>query len=139
MFGRINIKKYAKQRDKELDSLINPDLLALDNVTFQKFKGTQFKRGFTSKERPFPCSPKVGAYEIKNPIVGVKNYYWCSCGLSKNQPFCDESHIGTKFKPLKFRVEQETESIHLCGCKLSTSPPFCDGKTWGELKSKGNS
>lgn len=54
MFSRITVKKYAKQRDQELESLINPDLLGLDNVSFQKYKSTQQKRGFTSKERPFP-------------------------------------------------------------------------------------
>jgi len=49
--------------------------------------------------------------------------------MSKKQPFCDKSHAGTAFKPLKFTLDQETDSIHLCGCKLSRKAPFCDGKT----------
>jgi CDGSH-type Zn-finger protein len=53
-------------------------------------------------------------------------YYWCACGLSKNQPFCDDSHIGTKFEPVEF-VIAETKTVKLCGCKLSSKAPFCDG------------
>ncbi|HTA27134.1 MAG TPA: CDGSH iron-sulfur domain-containing protein [Bacteroidia bacterium] len=53
-------------------------------------------------------------------------YFWCACGLSKNQPFCDDSHIGTKFEPVEF-VIAETKTVKLCGCKLSSKAPFCDG------------
>ena len=53
-------------------------------------------------------------------------YYWCACGQSKNQPFCDGSHNGTEFKPLAFNAK-ETGKAYLCGCKQSKNPPFCDG------------
>ena len=58
-----------------------------------------------------------------------KDYYWCSCGKSQNQPFCDGSHKGTSFKPIKFTWEKENGDGYLCGCKHAkpTNQPFCDG------------
>jgi CDGSH-type Zn-finger protein len=53
-------------------------------------------------------------------------YYWCQCGLSAKQPFCDGSHKGTKFVPLPFDVE-EAKKVFLCGCKRTAGAPFCDG------------
>jgi CDGSH-type Zn-finger protein len=55
-----------------------------------------------------------------------KDYYWCACGQSKNQPFCDGSHRSTEFVPLSFKVDA-TGPKYLCGCKKSNNPPFCDG------------
>lgn len=53
-------------------------------------------------------------------------YYWCSCGQSTNQPFCDGSHQGTEFVPLAFQVT-ETKQVALCNCKYTNHPGFCDG------------
>ncbi|MGJ8586422.1 MAG: glutamate synthase-related protein [Marinosulfonomonas sp.] len=55
-----------------------------------------------------------------------KDYYWCQCGMSKSQPFCDGSHAGTDTTPLKFTAE-ETGSAALCQCKATANGPFCDG------------
>ena len=55
-----------------------------------------------------------------------KTYYWCACGRSKNQPFCDGSHQGTGFEPVSFTAEK-AETVYLCGCKQTTGQPFCDG------------
>jgi CDGSH-type Zn-finger protein len=55
-----------------------------------------------------------------------KSYYWCACGQSKNQPFCDGSHRGSEFVPLPFQPEV-TGPKYLCGCKKSKNPPYCDG------------
>ena len=66
-------------------------------------------------------------------IFGAKNYFWCSCGMSMKQPFCDSSHTGTLFKPLKFSLDEKSKSMHLCGCKLSSKAPFCDGVTCEKL------
>lgn len=95
------------------------------------------KLNFKSKSTPIPYSPKLGPYEVlvtKN--INNKNYHWCSCGLSKKQPFCDRSHQGSKFKPLNFQLAENTKSMLLCGCKLSTSVPFCDGVTCVKLAKK---
>jgi CDGSH iron-sulfur domain-containing protein 3 len=55
-----------------------------------------------------------------------KTYYWCSCGLSKKQPFCDGAHKGTSFTPVEFAAD-ETKQVFFCGCKRTKNPPFCDG------------
>jgi len=53
-------------------------------------------------------------------------YYYCSCGRSAGQPFCDGSHSGTSFGPMKFEI-QEKKKVALCTCKQTKNPPFCDG------------
>jgi CDGSH-type Zn-finger protein len=53
-------------------------------------------------------------------------YWWCACGRSMNQPFCDGSHAGTGLEPMPFKVE-EKGTYWLCACKHTATPPFCDG------------
>ena len=53
-------------------------------------------------------------------------YWWCSCGLSKQQPFCDGSHKGTAFTPEMFKVET-AQTMWLCACKQTKRKPLCDG------------
>lgn len=53
-------------------------------------------------------------------------YYWCSCGRSANQPFCDGSHQGSEFQPLKISLE-EGKKVAICNCKLTQNSPLCDG------------
>eukprot|EP00037_Helgoeca_nana_P008471 m.75477 g.75477 ORF g.75477 m.75477 type:complete len:141 (-) comp18963_c0_seq1:140-562(-) len=63
---------------------------------------------------------------MKVQLEAGKTYYWCQCGRSQNQPFCDGSHKGTGLKPKKF-VADKTESKWLCMCKFTENAPFCDG------------
>ena len=53
-------------------------------------------------------------------------YFWCQCGKSANQPFCDGSHTDTEFTPVEFTVEQKGV-VALCGCKRTGTKPYCDG------------
>jgi len=62
----------------------------------------------------------------KAELEAGKTYFWCACGQSKNQPFCDGSHKGTGFVPTKVTVE-ESKTAYLCGCKHSKNGAFCDG------------
>lgn len=55
-----------------------------------------------------------------------RNYAWCACGRSADQPFCDGSHKGTGFRPIVFRPGKSGEHW-LCGCKRSGDKPYCDG------------
>lgn len=54
------------------------------------------------------------------------NYWWCACGRSQTQPFCDGSHKGTGLAPVKFTLTEE-RTVALCNCKHTKNPPFCDG------------
>jgi len=65
-----------------------------------------------------------GPYQVT--LEAGTDYFWCACGQSKNQPFCDGSHKGTSFTPQKFTADQ-TATYNLCGCKASDDHPFCDG------------
>lgn len=59
-------------------------------------------------------------------VTQGKTYYWCACGKSKSQPYCDGSHKGSSFEPVAFEAEK-TGTLYLCGCKRSANAPFCDG------------
>ncbi len=53
-------------------------------------------------------------------------YYWCRCGRSQTQPYCDGSHTGTDFSPMEVKIT-EKKKVAWCGCKHSKRSPFCDG------------
>jgi CDGSH-type Zn-finger protein len=76
-------------------------------------------------------TPHIAA---KSPIgVDVeagKSYWWCACGHSKSQPFCDGSHKGSGFAPTEFKAEK-SEKVYFCACKRSANKPLCDGSHQG--------
>ena len=70
-----------------------------------------------------PACPQKVPYVLE---LAPADYSWCACGLSKKQPFCDGSHKGGAFTPVKFTAAK-AEKLALCGCKQTHTPPFCDG------------
>ena len=71
-----------------------------------------------------PACPQKAPYKVK--VEEGKTYFWCSCGLSQNQPFCDSSHKkAIKFSPVKYLAKSDKE-VFFCGCKITNHPPFCD-------------
>jgi CDGSH-type Zn-finger protein len=69
-----------------------------------------------AQKSPYPVAVDAG-----------KSYYWCACGQSKAQPFCDGSHKGSAFAPLQYTAALTT-TVYFCGCKHSASQPLCDGQ-----------
>lgn len=63
---------------------------------------------------------------VKVELTEGEEYYFCACGRSKKQPFCDGSHVGTSFKPIAFTAEKSGDAF-LCQCKHSANLPYCDG------------
>ena len=65
-----------------------------------------------------------GPYTIE--VKEGKTYYWCQCGKSNKQPFCDGSHKDTIFNPIPYKAK-ENKKVYFCGCKKTSNQPFCDG------------
>ena len=73
-------------------------------------------------DKPVIATPR----SIKIQVTAGENYWWCSCGLSENQPFCDGKHQGTQFVPQKYTALEDA-LISFCGCKYSQKGALCDG------------
>ena len=76
--------------------------------------------------KPVVASPRPAALELE-----PGDYWWCGCGQSRNQPFCDGSHKGSGFEPVEVKVD-ERKNYALCQCKRTAGNPWCDG-THGKL------
>jgi CDGSH iron-sulfur domain-containing protein 3 len=68
-----------------------------------------------AQKSPFPVDVEAG-----------KSYWWCACGKSKTQPFCDGSHQGSDFSPLEYKAEK-SGTVYFCGCKHGKNGALCDG------------
>ena len=69
---------------------------------------------------------KAGSSPIGIVVEEGKSYFWCICGKSSKQPFCDGSHKGTEFTPLAYKAE-ESKKVFFCTCKQTDDQPLCDG------------
>ena len=70
-----------------------------------------------------PTIAQKSPYAVE--VEAGKSYYWCACGKSATQPFCDGSHKGSGFTPAKFDAA-ESKTLYFCGCKHSANPVLCD-------------
>ena len=70
-----------------------------------------------------PVMAKKGPFGVV--VKKDETYWWCACGLSKTQPFCDGSHKGTNVKPVKYMADDNV-MVAFCGCKQSKCKPYCD-------------
>jgi CDGSH iron-sulfur domain-containing protein 3 len=68
--------------------------------------------------------PQKSPYAVE--VTSGKTYYWCACGKSKNQPFCDGSHQGSAFTPVEYKAVK-SKTVYFCGCKQTANQPLCDG------------
>ena len=68
-----------------------------------------------AQKAPYPVEVEAG-----------KSYWWCSCGQSKNQPFCDGSHSGSGMAPVEYKAAQDG-TVYFCGCKHGGNGAMCDG------------
>ncbi|WP_171239623.1 CDGSH iron-sulfur domain-containing protein [Ruegeria sp. HKCCA5491] len=71
-----------------------------------------------------PIIAQKAPYPVE--VTEGKTYFWCACGQSKRQPFCDGSHKDTGVEPVKFNADA-SKKVFFCGCKHSANPPLCDG------------
>lgn len=71
-----------------------------------------------AQKSPYPVEVEAG-----------KTYWWCACGKSAKQPFCDGSHKGSEFNPKEYKAA-ESGKVFFCGCKHSANAPLCDGTHW---------
>jgi len=72
-----------------------------------------------SADTPFPVAVAAG-----------QTYFWCACGRSAKQPFCDGSHTGTGISPVRYQAP-EAKTVYFCGCKATRNAPLCDGSHKG--------
>lgn len=71
-----------------------------------------------------PVVAQKSPYAVE--VEAGKKYWWCACGRSRKQPYCDGSHKEVGLAPLVFTAEK-TGKVYLCGCKSTAKKPFCDG------------
>jgi CDGSH iron-sulfur domain-containing protein 3 len=84
-------------------------------IFFQKKALHMTTSALIASKTPFAAEVEAG-----------KDYYWCSCGRSQSQPFCDGKHQGTTPMPTKYTAP-ESKTVYFCGCKQSAAGQFCDG------------
>jgi CDGSH-type Zn-finger protein len=88
-----------------------------------------YKRRDASRTREVPMSAapviaQKAPFQVK--VEAGKSYWWCACGKSASQPFCDGSHKGSEFTPMEFKAAADGDAW-FCGCKHSAGKPMCDG------------
>ena len=80
--------------------------------------------GGTAQPIAQPIPARLSPYEVT--VEAGKKYFWCACGRSQKQPFCDGAHKGTGLVPLPYEAKA-SGSVWFCGCKKTAGKPLCDG------------
>ena len=118
-------------------TLKSSSILLSNQYSFLKFSTNNAKN---SKVKEKLYDKKYVPYEVGEPIVGA-TYFWCSCGKTKTQPFCDSSHIGTEFKPIPYKTDKYVYNVFFCTCRKTKTEPICDctcTKLFSDLKLSDN-
>jgi sterol desaturase/sphingolipid hydroxylase (fatty acid hydroxylase superfamily)/CDGSH-type Zn-finger protein len=119
LFGSaVFTRQYPKELGLENDPKEDWTAAYLYPIVASGNPASEISRGFR-KEKTTTTEP------INVQLIKGEKYLWCKCGKSKNQPFCDSSHHGSKYKPVLFEAKR-TGEVRLCNCKLTKSSPFCD-------------
>lgn len=120
--GRSTFVRYAFFHTLDVVNLIPTHQPSLDHALYvlQTYAPTPLEHKMSdtptiSQKKPYGIDVEAG-----------KSYFWCQCGLSNKQPFCDGSHKSTSFTPVKYQAE-ESKKVFFCGCKHSKGKPLCDG------------
>jgi CDGSH-type Zn-finger protein len=71
-----------------------------------------------------PIAARLAPFPVD--VVAGETYYWCACGRSQSQPFCDGSHAGTGIEPVAYTAPAARKA-YFCGCKATRTRPLCDG------------
>lgn len=69
--------------------------------------------------------PVIAGQRSIKLVMDPGTYFWCACGRSSNQPFCDGSHSATDIMPLRVNIP-EKQKVKWCSCKMTKTPPYCD-------------
>lgn len=131
----ISLSRKSLERTQLSEDVVYPGnvLMYLINVAKQDQSfSDKIKNEYNNMAKEVQKEVIVDKSKIyqKSPIpVELKKgetYYWCTCGKSTHQPFCDGAHVGTSFTPLEFKAEKDG-TAYLCACKHTKNPPYCDG------------
>lgn len=68
----------------------------------------------------------AGKQPIAIDVEAGKKYFWCACGKSAKQPFCDGAHKGSGFTPVAYEADK-SRKVFFCACKKTSKAPMCDG------------
>jgi CDGSH-type Zn-finger protein len=118
----------------EISNNLRPHREFLSSSSLSSVRRTSFSSSTSSQRPPVheifdKNEPYIYSYEgVRVTVEANRTYKWCACGLSANQPWCDNSHLDYKMsiRPVQY-TPTKSGNVNLCGCKHSRRRPYCDG------------